>query len=112
RSASFRSWPLTDCEYPAKCFTVAVTPRACADAGVCIPLMLAAPIAAERTGSSAQVSYVRPHRLSRDRSCTGAKSHTQPVALNAAAVLAPPACARTGSHVAPIPIDCGYKGAW
>ena len=41
--------------------------------------MLAAPRAADRSGSSAQVSYVRPHRLSRERSCTGAKSHTQPV---------------------------------
>src|SRR4051812_19225748 len=31
------------------------------------------------------------HRLSRARSCTGAKSHTQPVARSAFAVAAPPA---------------------
>src|SRR5213595_2089630 len=73
--------------------------------------MLAAPRAADRTGSSAQVSYVRPHRLSRARSCTGAKSHTQPVARSAFPVAAPPASVADGSHVAPIPIDCGYNGA-
>src|SRR6185369_3750380 len=73
--------------------------------------MFAAPSSADRTGSSAHVSYVRPHRLSRDRSWTGAKSHTQPVARNAFAVAAPPDCAADGSQVAPMPIDCGYKGA-
>src|SRR6476659_6132652 len=73
--------------------------------------MFAAPRAADRTGASAQVSYVRPHLLSRERSSTGAKSHTQPVARSASAVAAPPARVAEGSQVAPIPIECGYNGA-
>src|SRR5690242_2890960 len=73
--------------------------------------MFAAPRAADRTGSSAQVSYVRPHRLSRERSCTGAKSHTHPVARSAFPVAAPPASVADGSHVAPMPMDCGKSGA-
>src|SRR3954470_17171639 len=73
--------------------------------------MFAAPSAADRTGSSAHVSYVRPHRLSRERSWTGAKSHTQPLARSAFPVAAPPASVADGSHVAPMPIDCGKSGA-
>ncbi len=70
-----------------------------------MPWMFAPPIAAESTGSSAQVSYVRPHRLSRARSWTGAKTQFQPVARTASAVAAPPARAAEGSQVAPMPMD-------
>ena len=66
---------------------------------------------AASAGSSAQVSYVRPHLLSRDRSCTGAKSHFQPVALQRLRGRGTPGLSRAGSQVAPMPIDCGYSGA-
>ena len=54
-SACTRSWPLIDPEYPAKCFTVAVTFRPPAPP-LCMPRTSAAPMAAASVGSSDQVS--------------------------------------------------------
>ena len=76
-----------------------------------MPATSAPPSAAARAGSSAHVSYVRPQRLSRERSWTGANTQFQPVAAVALPVTWPPVRAAAVSQVAPMPIDCGNSGA-